>query len=282
MSHAAPSGPDPRRGVDGVSRILAVASGKGGVGKSTVAVNLALALQARGRRVAILDADVYGPNVALLLGVRRRANADVNQAMVDLASIEPHRQRPMPLVRHGLSVLSLAFLVGEEQAILPDNAPLAGLLIRQLLFDTIWGEQDYLILDLPPGTGEPQATLVTQVAIAGVVLVFTPQSTAILDTIRSYHMFRDADVPILGRIENMSYLRCPRCGEQIDLPRSEAFAGSALTEVPLLGRLPFDPLVGEATNSGRPIVLTDKDAEVSRAFMQIAERVETHFDVSPT
>lgn len=270
--------PSPRRGLDGIARILAVASGKGGVGKSTVAVNLALALQASGHRVAILDADVYGPNIPLLLGIRRRANVDMGQAMVELASVAPRRQRPKPVVRHGLSVFSLAFLVGEDQNILPDNGLFAGLLIRQLLFDTVWGEQDYLILDLPPGTGDPQATLVSQVMIDGVVLVATPQSTAILDTIRSYHMFRNADVPILGRIENMSYLLCPSCGEHIDLPSSEAFADSAFAEAPLLGQLPFDPSVGRATNSGRPIILTDGDAEVSRAFKHIANKVDAYFD----
>lgn len=212
-----PVGPVPKRGVSGVSRILAVASGKGGVGKSTTAVNLALALHGLGRRVAILDADVYGPNIPMLLGVRRRENVDERDAMVRLgsATLEPPRHQPFP--RHGLSIFSLAFLVGENQDVLPGNAPVAGVLVERLLFDTDWGEQDYLIVDLPPGTGEPQSTLVARVSLTGVVLVMTPQNTALLDTLRSYQMFSRAGVPILGRIENMGYLICPHCGEGIDM-----------------------------------------------------------------
>ncbi len=265
--------------MDGVARILAVASGKGGVGKSTIAVSLALALHAKGHRVAILDADVYGPNVPLLLGIRRRASVDAEQAMVPLASIALARERHEPVVRHGLSDFSLAFLVGEDQDILPGNAPLAGLLIWQLLFDTVWEEQDYLILDLPPGTGEPQATLVSQVMLDGVVLVATPQSTALLDTLRSYHMFRNADVQIIGQIENMSFFLYPHCGESIDMANGEGFADTPVAAVPLLGRLPFDLAVGRATNSGRPIVLTDEGAATSRVFDQIADSVDAFFTV---
>lgn len=268
-----------RNRVNGVGRILAVASGKGGVGKSTIAVGLALTLHAKGHRVAILDADVYGPNVPMLLGIRRRASVDARQAMVPLASVASSSERLEPVVRHGLTIFSLAFLVGEDQVILPGNASLAGMLIRQLLFDTVWGKQDYLILDLPPGTGEPQATLVSQVELDGIVLVATSQSTALLDTLRSYHMFRHADVPIIGRIENMSYLLCPHCGESIDMPNSEDFVDSPIAAVPLLGRLPFDPAVGHATNSGRPVVLTDEGSATSRAFDQIANRVDAFFVV---
>lgn len=268
-----------RRRVDRIKRIVAVASGKGGVGKSTIAVGLALTLHAKGHRVAILDADVYGPNVPLLLGIRRRANVDAAQAMVPLASVASSSERPEPIVRHGLTVFSLAFLVGEDQNILPGNASLAGMLIRQFLFETVWREQDYLILDLPPGTGEPQATLVSQVELDGIVLVSTSQSTALLDTLRSYHMFRHAGVPIIGRIENMSYLLCPHCGESIDMPSSEDFADSPLSALPLLGRLPFDPAVGHATNAGRPVVLTDESSATTRAFDQIANGVDAFFGV---
>lgn len=269
--------PGSRRRVDGIARIVAVASGKGGVGKSTVAVGLALALHAEGHRVAIFDADVYGPNVPLLLGIRRRASVEAEEAMVPLASVASSRERPEPIVRYGMSVFSVAFLVGEDQEILPGNSPLSGMLVRHLLLDMLWGEQDYLILDLPPGTGEPQATLVSQIEIDGVVLVATPHSTALLDTLRSYRMFRDANVPIVGRIENMGFLLCPHCGESVELPSSDAFADSPLAAVPLLARLPFDPAVGRATNSGRPIVLTDGDAATTRVFKQIANRVDAYF-----
>lgn len=211
----------------------------------------------------------------MLLGARRRASVDERDAMVSLGSAMPEASRLTPVMRHGLSIFSLAFLVGENQAVLPGNALAAGLLIERLLFDTDWGEQDYLILDLPPGTGEPQATLVSRVSVGGVVLVMTPQNTAILDTLRSYHMFRQAGVPIVGRIENMSYLVCPHCGEGIDMASTDAFAGSPLTAVPLLGRLPFDPSVGRATNSGRPVVISDPDSVASTVFERVAIEIDT-------
>lgn len=190
MTEQFPSDSAARQHIDGVARIVAVASGKGGVGKSTTAVNLALALRDLGRRVAILDADIYGPNIPLLLGIRRRTNVDERDALIPLASVTPRDSRPEPVARYGLSIFSLAFLVGENQDVLPRNSLVAGVLIRQLLFEPAWGSQDYLILDLPPGTGEPQSTLVTQVRLDGVVLVATPQTTALLDTLRSWHPFQ--------------------------------------------------------------------------------------------
>lgn len=272
-----PVGTASLRRVEGVARVVAVASGKGGVGKSTIAVNLALALRAKGHRVALLDADVYGPNVPLLLGVRRRENVDVNRALLSLGATEGARERLQPLARHGLSVLSLALLVGEDQDILPDNAALAGMVIRHLLLDTQWGNQDYLILDLPPGTGEPQTTMVSQVAVDGVILVTTPHNTALLDTLRSLRMFHDAGVPVIGRVENMSYLLCPHCGEPIVLPVPDDFSDGAIGELPLLGRLPFDVAISLATNTGRPIVLVDSEAPASAVFSTIADGLDAYF-----
>ena len=267
-----------RRGVPGVGRLLAVASGKGGVGKSTVTVNLALALAAAGARVGILDADVHGPNVPLLLGVRRRERAR-GLAWMSIGGTLPESQRPAPLDRHGLAVVSLALLAGEDQHLLPGNTDFAGRLIRQLLYDTRWGELDYLLIDLPPGTGEPQATLAREVALDGVILVVTPQDLALLDTTRSLQMFREAGAPILGVVENMSHFVCPHCGERVEV--FERGAGEwAVREAggPLLGQVPLDPAISRAANSGRPVVLIAPESPQAAAFAAIAAEVGRRLD----
>ena len=265
---------DARRRVPGVGRLLAVASGKGGVGKSTVTVNLALALAAAGRAVGVLDADIHGPNVPLLLGVRRRERAK-GLAFMSIGGTLPDAQRPRPLERYGLAVLSLALFVGEEQHLLPDNAALAGRLIYQLLFDAGWGPLDYLLIDLPPGTGEPQATLARQVALDGVVLVVTPQDLALLDTTRSLQMFRDAGAPILGVVENMSYFVCPHCGERVEVfDRSGNDWAVRDAGGPLLGEVPLDLAISRAANTGRPVLVTAPDSREAAAFHAIAAEVE--------
>ena len=276
MSQNSPADSESRRGVPGIRRIVAVASGKGGVGKSTVTVNLALALVAMGRRVAILDADIYGPNIPLLLGVRRRAGVGEREAFVPVGGTLPPAERHRPLERHGVGVFSLAFLAGEDQHLLPGNAALAGLLVRQLLFDTDWGERDYLLIDLPPGTGEPQASLAAQVRLDGVVLVLTPQPTAILDTARSFRMFRDVGTRIVGTVENMSFFVCPHCGERLDLGGDDEAdrLTPAAPDVPLLGQLPFDPAVTQATNRGRPVVLAAPESAAAGVFRDIAAAVD--------
>ena len=191
-----------------VRRVLAVASGKGGVGKSTVAVNLALGLAQAGYRVGLLDADVHGPNVPLMLGVRRRQDARDWQAIIPIGSRQGAEPRPElpPLERYGLKIMSIGLLVGEDQAALVDNVAVVGLLVRNLLRMVDWGELDVLLLDLPPGTSEPQATILATVALDGVLLVVTPQDVARLDTTRALRAFEQAGVPILGLVENMSYL----------------------------------------------------------------------------
>jgi ATP-binding protein involved in chromosome partitioning len=266
--------------VPGIGRLLAVASGKGGVGKSTVAVNLALALAAAGRRVGLLDADVHGPNVPLLLGVRRRAGAR-GPAWMSIGGTLPAADRPRPLERYGLAMLSLALFAGEEEQLLPgDNTPFAGRLIRQLLFDADWGELDFLLLDLPPGTGEPQATLARSIALDGVVLVVTPQDLALLDTTRSLRMFRDAGAPILGVVENMSHFVCPHCGERVDVfDRGGQEWAVRESGGPLLGQVPLDLAISRAANSGRPVVVTDPEGPQAAAFRAIAAEVERRLAV---
>ncbi len=267
--------PGVKRSVDGIGRIVAVASGKGGVGKSTVTVNLALTLTLAGKKVAILDGDIYGPNIPMLLGVRRRAGVDELDAMMSVGGSLPRSQRHRPLDRYGLTIFRLAFLVGEAQHLLPGNAALSGMLIRQILFDTDWGEQDYLLIDLPPGTGEPQASLAAQIMIDGVVLVVTPQNTALLDTARSFRMFTESKTRVLGVVENMSYFVCPHCGERLDMD-GDSGADWTLTDGvgDRLGQLPFDPFVSRSSNTGRPIVIAEPDSVAAKAFMEIARAVD--------
>ncbi len=262
-----------RRRVPGVGRVLAVASGKGGVGKSTVTVNLALALAARGQRVGILDADVHGPNIPLLLGVRRRNRAG-GLALLSLGGVVPESQRPRPLTRHGVSFLSLALFVGEDQHLLPGNSAFAGRLIEQLLFDTTWGQLDWLLIDLPPGTGEPQATLAARVALDGVVLVVTPQDLALLDTTRSLQMFREAAVPLVGVVENMSHFICPGCGDRVEVFERSAEAWAVRDAAgPLLGQIPLDIAISRGANTGTPVVVAAPTSPQATAFTTIAAEV---------
>lgn len=262
-----------RRRVPGVGRVLAVASGKGGVGKSTVTVNLALALAARGQRVGILDADIHGPNIPLLLGVRRRNRAG-GLALLSLGGVVPESQRPRPLTRHGVSFLSLALFVGEDQHLLPGNSAFAGRLIEQLLFDTTWGQLDWLLIDLPPGTGEPQATLAARVALDGVVLVVTPQDLALLDTTRSLQMFREAAVPLVGVVENMSHFICPGCGDRVEVFERSAEAWAVRDAAgPLLGQIPLDIAISRGANTGTPVVVAAPTSPQATAFTTIAAEV---------
>ena len=269
-----------RRRPPRVAHLIAIASGKGGVGKSTVTVNLAVALAARGRRVGILDADIHGPNVPYLLGVRRRVAAPPG-ALFSLAGPAREMDQAPPLKRHGVAIMSLALLAGEEQHLLGGNLSLAGRVIQRLLLTSDWGGLHYLLIDLPPGTGEPQATLVGQIALDGVVLVVTPQDLALLDTTRSRQLFREAGGPILGVVENMSHFVCPHCGERVEVFARGAEAwGVRDAAGPLLGEVPLDLAIGEAANAGRPLVVTAPDSPQATAFFAIADeprrRVETH------
>jgi ATP-binding protein involved in chromosome partitioning len=257
--------------------VLAVGSGKGGVGKSTVAVNLALALARQGWRVGLLDADVHGPNVPLMLGVRRRAAVAGWEAIVPVgnAPATPDSAQRLPaLERYGIKVMSLGLLVGEEQAALVGNVALAGLLVRNLLTLVDWGQLDVLLLDLPPGTGEPQATLLETVALDGALLVVTPQDLALLDSTRALRAFQAAHVLVIGVVENMSFLVCPHCGERLQVfHRSQVPRAVTSGEVPLLAEIPLDPAVSEAGDTGRPVMVSDPDGKQARVFLELASQV---------
>lgn len=246
--------------VPGVRHIVAVASGKGGVGKSTVAVNLALALKDLGHRVGLLDADVYGPSVPLMLGLTQRPLARDDQRIV-------------PIEKFGIKVISLGLFVAKGTPIIW-RGPMINKLLTQFLREVEWGELDFLVLDLPPGTGDAQLTVVQEVRLAGGVIVTTPQDVALLDVERGITMFRQVNAPVLGVVENMSYHVCAGCGD-----RAEIFGhggGRAMAEqlgIPFLGEIPLVRAVREAGDTGEPIVAADPQGPSSEAFRVIARRV---------
>lgn len=245
-------------GVPGVANIIAVASGKGGVGKSTVAVNFALALKERGLRVGILDADIYGPSMPRLLGLKGQPQ----QAGDKLA----------PMEAYGVKAMSMGFLVDEETPMIW-RGPMVMSALSQMLKDVAWGELDVLVVDMPPGTGDAQLTMAQQVPLAGAVIVSTPQDLALIDARKGLNMFRKVNVPVLGLVENMSSFVCPHCGERSDIfghggARSEA----ARLGVPFLGEVPLVPVIRETSDAGRPVVATAPSSPAAEAFRAIAAR----------
>jgi ATP-binding protein involved in chromosome partitioning len=246
--------------IPGVANIIAVASGKGGVGKSTCCVNLALALASLGWRIGILDADVFGPSLPRLLGLK--------------AKPETEGRAIRPLVAYGVKAMSIGFLVEEEDAMIW-RGPMVMSAIQQLLRDVLWGELDCLLVDMPPGTGDAQLTLAQNVPLAGAVIVSTPQDLALIDARRGIAMFSKVAVPVLGIIENMSYFLCPHCGA-----RSDVFAhGGARHEaekyaVPFLGEVPLDIKIREHSDLGRPLTAADPDGENAKIFRAIAAKVK--------
>ncbi len=250
-----------RRGaVPGVGAIVAVASGKGGVGKSTVAANLALGLKANGLRVGVLDADIYGPSMPRMLGISGKPT------MVDQKTLRP-------MENYGLKCMSIGFLVPEDTAMIW-RGPMVMSALNQMLRDVAWGELDIMVVDLPPGTGDAQLTMAQQVPLAGAVIVSTPQDIALIDARRGLSMFQKVNVPVLGIIENMSYFLCPHCGE-----RSEIFShGGARREAErlgteFLGEVPLDLQIRETSDEGRPITVSEPDSPHAQLFREIAAKV---------
>lgn len=244
-----------------IKNIIAVASAKGGVGKSTTAVNLALALAKEGARVGVLDADIYGPSQPLMLGV------------VDQVPKSPDNKHIEPLENHGVQVMSMGFLVDQDQPMVW-RGPMVTRALQQLLHDTLWDDLDYLVVDLPPGTGDIQLTLSQKIPVTGAVIVTTPQDIALLDARRGLKMFEKVGIPVLGVVENMSMHICSKCGHH------EALFGSGggvkMSEdfqVSLLGQLPLLLSIRETTDQGRPIVVAEPESEATKIYMNIARRV---------
>lgn len=246
--------------VPGVKNIIAVASGKGGVGKSTTAVNLALALAAEGATTGILDADIYGPSQPLMLGISGQPESK------DGKSIEP-------MEAHGIQAMSIGFLVNEKTPMVW-RGPMATQALQQLLKDTRWRDLDYLIVDMPPGTGDIQLTLAQQVPVTGAVIVTTPQDIALLDATKGLRMFEKVGIPILGIVENMSIHICSSCGHEEHIFGSGGATRLARdNEVEVLGSLPLDIRIREQTDGGRPTVVADPQGRVAEIYRQIARRV---------
>jgi len=260
-AHAhAPRGERPVQGPPGVAAIVAVASGKGGVGKSTTAVNLALGLRDLGLKVGVLDADIYGPSMPKLLGIRGRPE-----------TLGGNRLKPM--TGYGLTVMSIGFLVAEDTPMIW-RGPMVMSALTQMLREVEWGTLDIMVVDMPPGTGDAQLTMAQQVPLAGAVIVSTPQDLALIDARRGVEMFKRVNVPVLGVVENMSYFVCPKCGERHDIFGH----GGAHTEadklgVPFLGEVPLHMAIRETSDAGRPVVATDPDGPHAKVYREIAGRV---------
>ena len=258
-----PGGPAPKIGtpdlLPGVKSIVAVASGKGGVGKSTTAVNLALGLAAAGHKIGLMDADIYGPSMPRMMGISGQPSSS------DGKNLDP-------MENYGIKVMSMGFMVEEDTPMIW-RGPMVQSALEQMLRDVNWGELDVLIVDMPPGTGDAQLTMAQRVPLTGAIIVSTPQDIALLDARRGLNMFRKVDVPVLGLIENMSYFTCPHCGE-----RSEIFShGGARAEadklgIDFLGEIPLHMDIRKTSDSGRPIVVSDPDSEYAKAYRAIADK----------
>jgi ATP-binding protein involved in chromosome partitioning len=265
--------------IPGIAHVLAVASGKGGVGKTTVAVNLALALHQDGVRVGLFDADLHGPNIPLMLGVELKPSAG-KPLNIPVVRADPRPYIP-PLERFGVKSMSLGLLVGDTDTILADG-PLAGRMICRTLQDVVWGELDVLLLDFPPGTGEPQRTLLNTIHFDGVLLVTTPQDLSLMDTSRSVGLFRQTDVPILGVIENMSFLYCPHCGEPIEVfARSQREWAITDTAFDQLGRIPLHMSLSRGIDTAHPLLQSTPDSPEAMALRRLAAEVSRKVGLAP-
>lgn len=243
-----------------IKNIIAIASGKGGVGKSTTAVNLALAFAQEGARTGILDADIYGPSQPLMLGVTTRPEIKDKKIL-------------LPIIAHGIQSMSIGYLIDETSPMVW-RGPMVSMALQQLLNDTQWDNLDYLVIDLPPGTGDIQLTLAQKIPVTGAVIVTTPQDLALLDARRAYEMFRKVNVPVLGVIENMSIHICSQCGHQESIfGRGGGEQLAKQYAIELLGELPLDKDIREQTDSGKPTVIADPAGANALLYRDIARRI---------
>jgi ATP-binding protein involved in chromosome partitioning len=243
-----------------VKHSILVASGKGGVGKSTVAVNLAVALGQQGARVGLLDADIYGPSIPIMMGI-----SDPPTLTAD--------KRIQPLPGHGIEVMSIGYLVDPDSAMIWRGPMLNGAVV-QLLRDVAWGARDYLVVDLPPGTGDVQLTIAQRIPVTGAVVVTTPQAVALADVVRAKRMFDKVNIPTLGLIENMASFVCPNCNTTHDIfARGGGERAARELEIPFLGSIPIDPRIRAGGDAGAPMVSAHPDSPASKAMREIASRL---------
>ena len=253
-----PTGEQPKLPIEGVRNLIAIGSGKGGVGKTTVSVNLAIALRSLGYRVGLLDADVYGPNVPLMMGVSETPYSVEN--------------RIQPLEKFGVKLMSMGFLNPGDKPLIW-RGPMLHSVIQQFLRGVDWGELDYLLIDLPPGTGDVQLTLIQSAPLTGAVVVTTPSEVSLEDGRKAVNMFKQVRVELIGIVENMSYLVCPHCSEHIDVFSKGGGARTAATmDVSFLGHLPLDPAVRQGGDCGDPVALKDTTDPHAAGFHELAQR----------
>jgi ATP-binding protein involved in chromosome partitioning len=261
---AAPQG---KQAIEGVKNIVAVGSGKGGVGKTSVTVNLAVALAQTGAKVGLLDADIYGPNVPLMMGIQGQPHAVDN--------------RIQTLANYGVRVMSMGFLTNNDDTPLIWRGPMLHSVIQQFLRQVDWGELDYLLIDLPPGTGDVQLSITQTVPLMGAVIVSTPQDVALQDARKAILMFQQVRVEVLGIVENMSFFQCPKCGEQTHI---FSHGGGAVTAdrfgVPFLGEIPLAVALREGGDAGKPVVAAAPDSPCAVAFVEIAEKVAAQVSIA--
>ena len=268
-AHRPPAGgPSPmskQAEIPGVAAIIAVASGKGGVGKSTTALNLALGLRDLGLRVGLLDADIYGPSVPRLTGVREKPQLNDDRKMI-------------PLQKFGLSIMSIGFLVEEETAMIW-RGPMVMSAVTQMLRDVVWGALDVLVVDMPPGTGDAQLTLAQNVPLKGAIIISTPQDLSLIDARRGLAMFKKVNVPVLGIIENMSYFQCPHCGTQSDIfGHGGARREAERLGVPFLGEIPLHMSIRTTSDAGTPVVESEPKGPHAAIYRAIAAKVRDELD----
>jgi ATP-binding protein involved in chromosome partitioning len=265
---AAPPQVGQKPAIPGIKSVIAVASGKGGVGKSTTAVNLALALAQSGLKVGLLDADIYGPSIPRMMGISGKPHS-------------PDGKRLHPMQGWGIPTMSMGYLVAEDTPMIW-RGPMVMSALEQMLRDVAWGELDVLVADLPPGTGDAQLTMAQRVPLAGAVIVSTPQDIALLDARKGLNMFRRVDVPVFGIIENMSYFCCPNCGHRSDI---FAHGGAQKTAkelgVDFLGELPLNIAIRETSDGGQPIVASQPDSDEAKAYRAIAAKVAAKLAGAP-
>lgn len=255
-----------RAALPGIKNIIAVGAGKGGVGKTTVSVNLAIALARCGSKVGMIDGDIYGPNVPIMLGVKTQLTTD--------------GQKIIPAEKYGLQVMSMGFLTGDDAPIIWRGPMLHGAL-QQFFREVRWNELDYLVIDLPPGTGDVALSLSQSVPVAGAVIVTTPQQVSLADTRRAIAMYKKLNIPPLGLVENMSHFVCPDCGHEADIFGQGG--GERLAEefnIPFLGRIPINQAIREGGDAGVPLVISDPDSPSAQAFMMVAERLAAQLSIA--
>lgn len=258
--------PPPPSGLPGVKHIIAVASGKGGVGKSTVAVNLALCLHQLGLAVGLLDADIYGPSLPRLLGITQKPSSDGHTLL--------------PIMHHGIKTMSMGFMVKEDEAVIW-RGPMVQSALSQLLADVAWAPLDVLVLDMPPGTGDAQLTIAQRVPLKGAVIVSTPQDIALIDAKKGIAMFHKTQVPILGIVENMSMFTCPDCGSRHAIfGHGGAQETAAKMGVPFLGEIPLVARIRETSDSGQPISVSAPQGPEAQAFLEVAKKVAAALELA--